>query len=73
VARTYDSRKRNLQPGLVEPPLRISFEEPFYLDIETRIANDVLMRRGLYEWFGIGDPDPQPRPIIGSRHIAAGS
>ena len=50
----------------------ISFEEPFYLDIETRIANDVLMRRGLYEWLGIGDPDPQPRPIIGSRHIAGG-
>jgi hypothetical protein len=50
----------------------VSFEEPFYLDVETRIANDVLMRRALHELFGIGQPNPQPRPIIGSRHIAGG-
>ena len=50
----------------------VSFEEPFYLDVETRIANDVLMRRPLYELFGIGEPDPQPRPIIGSLHVAGG-
>lgn len=50
----------------------ISFEEPFYLDLETRIANDVLMRRTLYELFRFGIADPQPRPIIGSRHIAGG-
>ena len=50
----------------------ISFEEPFYLDLETRIANDLLMRRALFELFGIGEPDPQPRPVIGSRHIAGG-
>jgi hypothetical protein len=50
----------------------ISFEEPFYLDIETRISNDVLMRRGLHELFGLGDANPAPRPVIGSRHIAGG-
>src|SRR5665213_2496509 len=50
----------------------ISFEEPFYLDLETRIANDLLMRRALYKLFGIGTPDPKPRPVIGSRHIAGG-
>ncbi|MFB3825605.1 MAG: hypothetical protein ACE15B_02505 [Bryobacteraceae bacterium] len=50
----------------------ISFQEPFYLDVETRIRNDVLMRRGLFETFGIGEPDPRPRPVIGSRHIAGG-
>ena len=50
----------------------LSFAEAFYLDIETRIANDVLMRGALYELFGIGAPDPKPRPIIGSRHIAGG-
>ena len=50
----------------------ISFEEPFYLDAETRIRNDVLMRGGLYELFGIGDPYPKPRPVIGSGHIAGG-
>jgi len=50
----------------------ISFEECFYLDVEARIANDVLMRGALCELFGIGAPDPQRRPIIGSRHIAGG-
>jgi hypothetical protein len=50
----------------------VSFEEPFYLDPETRIANDLLMRRALHELFGIGTPDPKPRPVIGSRHIAGG-
>src|ERR1035438_8982731 len=50
----------------------ISFEEPFYLDLETRIADDLLMRRALFELFGIGTPDPKPRPAIGSRHIAGG-
>lgn len=51
---------------------RIPFEEPFYLDIETRIRNDILMRRGLYEVFGIGEAKPAPRPVLGSRHIAGG-
>ena len=51
---------------------RVSFEEPFYLDLETRIANDILMRRALFELFGMGEPDPKPRPVIGSRHIAGG-
>jgi hypothetical protein len=50
----------------------ISFEEPFYLDVETRIRNDVLMRRALFERFGLEEPDPRPRPIIGSMHIAGG-
>jgi len=53
----------------------ISFEESFYFDPETRIHNDVTMRRILYERFGqmgMGEPDPQPRPIIGSQHVAGG-
>lgn len=50
----------------------ISFEGPFYLDLETRIANDLLMRRTLHDLFGIGAPDPKPCPVIGSRHIAGG-
>lgn len=50
----------------------ISFDRPFYLDRRQRIANDVAMRRALHERFGVGDPDPQPRPIIGSQHIAGG-
>ncbi len=50
----------------------ISFENPFYLDRETRIRNDILMRKALHERFGLGDPDPAPRPVIGSRHVAGG-
>ncbi len=50
----------------------ISFESPFYLDRQTRIRNDVVMRRALYERFGLGEPDPKPRPVIGSRHVAGG-
>ncbi len=50
----------------------ISFREPFYLDLDERIRNDVLMRKALHERFGFGRPDPQPRPVIGSRHIAGG-
>ena len=50
----------------------ISFDESFYLDRETRIANDVAMRRALFERFGLGEAYPQPRPIIGSQHIAGG-
>lgn len=53
----------------------ISFEEPFYFDAATRIANDVTMRRVLYRRFGeigLGEADPQPRPVAGSLHVAGG-
>lgn len=50
----------------------ISFDESFYLDPDIRVRNDVTMRRVLYERFGLGRPDPQPRPMIGSRHVAGG-
>jgi uroporphyrinogen-III decarboxylase len=53
----------------------ISFDRSFYFDPETRIRNDVIMRRVLYERFGefgMGEADPQPRPIIGSQHVAGG-
>jgi uroporphyrinogen-III decarboxylase len=50
----------------------ISFGLPFYLDKDLRIQNDVAMRRAMYQRFGLGEPDPQPRPIIGSMHVAGG-
>jgi uroporphyrinogen-III decarboxylase len=53
----------------------ISFDRSFYFDAQARISNDVIMRRVLYERFGnmgMGEPDPQPRPIIGSQHVAGG-
>ncbi len=53
----------------------ISFDEAFYFDAETRTRNDIVMRRVLYEKYGalgLGEADPQPRPIIGSMHVAGG-
>lgn len=50
----------------------ICFDPAFYLDRETRIRNDMLMRKALYERFGLGEPDPRPRPIVGSEHVAGG-
>lgn len=53
----------------------ISFDESFYLDPATRIRNDVTMRRVLWQRYGdlgLGEADPQPRPVIGSLHVAGG-
>jgi hypothetical protein len=53
----------------------ISFEEPFYFDPETRVRNDVTMRRVLWERYrdlGLGEENPQPRPVAGSLHVAGG-
>ncbi len=53
----------------------ISFDSSFYLDPSVRIQNDLVMRRVLYERFGdlgLGESDPQPRPIIGSPFVAGG-
>ena len=38
----------------------ISFDESFYLDRETRIQNDVTMRRVLYERYGEMGPGVPP-------------
>ncbi|MFA5835727.1 MAG: uroporphyrinogen decarboxylase family protein [Bellilinea sp.] len=53
----------------------ISFDQAFYLDPQVRIENDVIMRRVLYQRygsFGLGELDPQPRPVIGSPFVAGG-
>jgi len=50
----------------------ISFDQPFYFDRKARIENDLAMRRALYERFGIGEPNPGPRPVVGSEHVAGG-
>jgi hypothetical protein len=50
----------------------IPFDEVFYFDPQVRIANDLRMRRILYERFGVGEADPAERPIIGSRLVAGG-
>ena len=53
----------------------LSFDRSFYLDAQARIENDVLMRKVLYQRYGdlgLGEPDPQPRPVIGSLYVAGG-
>jgi uroporphyrinogen-III decarboxylase len=53
----------------------ISFDESFYLDAAARIRSDVVMRRVLHQRYGdlgLGEDDPQPRPVIGSLHVAGG-
>lgn len=50
----------------------IAFDRSFYFDQDTRIECDRIMRRALYERFALGEPDPQPRPIIGSQNVAGG-
>ena len=53
----------------------IDFSEKFWYDPEYRIQADMTMRRVLFEKFGaygIGDENPQPRPLIGSDHTACG-
>lgn len=53
----------------------IEFTREFYFDAGTRERNDVLMRRVLHERFGqigLGEANPQPRPVAGSLHVAGG-
>ncbi len=53
----------------------ISFDKSFYFDAKARIENDITMRRVLHERYGdigMGAAAPQPRPIIGSMHVAGG-
>jgi hypothetical protein len=53
----------------------ISFRREFYFDPATRVKNDVLMRRVLWEKFGsmgLGEENPQPRRVAGSLHVAGG-
>lgn len=53
----------------------ICFDQDFYLETRQRIDNDVLMRRVLFQRYGtlgLGEADPQPRPVIGSQFVAGG-
>jgi hypothetical protein len=53
----------------------ICFDQSFYLDTQVRIQNDISMRHVLYQRFGslgLGEAEPQARPLIGSAHVAGG-
>jgi len=50
----------------------ITFDRSFYFDKKNRIKKDLIMRKALFERFGLGCSDTQPRPIIGSQYVAGG-
>ena len=53
----------------------IEFDEKFFFDPVYRMDADVKMRRKLFEYFGqygIGEENPQPRPILFSDLLACG-
>lgn len=53
----------------------IHFTQEFFDDPEYRMDCDVKMRRALYDHFGaygIGEKDPEKRPLLGSDLLAAG-
>lgn len=53
----------------------IHFTQDFFDEPEYRMECDIKMRKALYEHFGaygIGEKDPQKRPLIGSDLLAAG-
>lgn len=53
----------------------IDFTQDFFDDPEYRMDCDVRMRRALYDHFGaygLGEKDPQKRPLLGTDLLAAG-
>lgn len=53
----------------------IDFTQQFFDDPEYRMEADIKMRKTLYEHFGdlgIGEKDPQKRPLLGTDLLAAG-
>ncbi|HIX59266.1 MAG TPA: hypothetical protein IAA45_06065 [Candidatus Blautia gallistercoris] len=53
----------------------VDFTQEFFDDPEYRMDCDVRMRKTLYEHFGdfgIGEKDPEKRPLLGTDYLAAG-
>lgn len=53
----------------------IDFSQSFFDDAQTRIKADIKMRKVLFEKFGeygIGEQEPEPRPLLGTNFLAAG-
>lgn len=62
-------------PGWWHDRVGIDFDRKFFWDTNYRLEADRAMRRALFEHFGdvgLGERDPQPRPILGSDLIASG-
>ncbi len=53
----------------------LTFQEDFFFDPRTRVANERLMRHALHERFGdlgLGQSEAENRPVVGPVHLAAG-
>lgn len=53
----------------------IDFSEAFWENPDARIASDIKMRRALHQRFGtygLGEQNPEPRPLLGSDMLACG-
>jgi len=53
----------------------IKFDKGFYVDPVRRVKDEQTKRRMLAQIFGdlaLGEKDPEPRPVIGPVHLAAG-
>lgn len=62
-------------PGWWNKYAGIDFSQPFFDEPEYRMDCDVRMRKTLYEHFGkygIGEKNPERRPLLGSDLLAAG-
>ncbi len=62
-------------PGWWNQHADINFTEDFFTNPENRINSDIIMRKTLFEKFGkwgLGEENPQARPVLGSDLIASG-
>ncbi len=53
----------------------ISFDKTHYFDPKRRVEDEMLIRKALWERFGefgYGDENPEPLPVVGPVHLAAG-
>ncbi len=53
----------------------MTFDRSFFYDPERRIRDEMTMRRVMWEkfgQFGYGEENPEPEPVIGPVHLAAG-
>ena len=53
----------------------INFDRDYYFDPERRVKDEMQMRQVLWErfgQFGYGEEKPEPEPVIGPVHLAAG-
>lgn len=53
----------------------MTFDRGYFFDPDRRVADEMTMRRALWEKFGdfgYGEEHPKPEPVVGPVHLAAG-